>query len=130
MNPRILGVVALMVTGHAHAAALTNWPQFRGPGALGVADHPNLPERWSTNENVAWNIAVPGRGWSSPIVWGERVFVTSAAGDAEMELPKKGLYHGGERREIPKDSHRWLVLAYDLKSGRELWRQEAHRGPP
>ena len=112
------------------AQASANWPQFRGPDALGVADHPNLPERWSTNENVAWKIEIPGRGWSSPIVWGDRVFVTTVVSEGEVESAKKGLYFGGERKEIPKVQHRWLVLCYDLKSGRELWRQEAHRGTP
>lgn len=118
-----------LVTAHA-ASPSPNWPQFRGDGALGVADHPNLPDRWSTNENVAWKIEVPGRGWSSPIVWGNRVFVTTVTSEGEMESPKKGLYFGGERKEIPAAAHRWLVLGYDLKSGREVWRQEAHRGPP
>ena len=112
------------------ASPTANWPQFRGEGALGVADHPNLPDRWSTNENVAWRIEVPGRGWSSPIVWGDRVFLTTVTSEGEMEDPKKGLYFGGERKEIPAAAHRWLVLGYDLKSGREVWRQEAHRGPP
>ena len=107
-----------------------NWPQFRGPGAMGVADHPNLTDRWSTKENVTWQIAVPGRGWSSPIVWGERVLVTTVVSEGEVEPPKKGLYFGGERKEIPKAEHRWLVLCYDLESGRELWRQEAQRGTP
>jgi outer membrane protein assembly factor BamB len=107
-----------------------NWPQFRGPDAAGVADHSNLPGRWSTTENVAWKVEVPGRGWSSPIVWGERVFVTTVVSAGEVEPAKKGLYFGGERKEIPKAEHRWLVLCYDLHSGRELWRQEAHRGTP
>ena len=46
-----------------------NWPQFRGPGSLGVSDNPRLPDQWSTNQNVAWRAAIDGRGWSSPIVW-------------------------------------------------------------
>src|SRR5712691_1012468 len=75
----------------AHAATpATNWPQFRGPGALGVADNSDLPDRWSTNENVAWKIEVPGRGWSSPIVWGDRVFLTAVTSEEEVEPPKKG----------------------------------------
>jgi outer membrane protein assembly factor BamB len=97
---------------------------------MGIADNPDLPDRWSTNENVAWKIEVPGRGWSSPIVWGERVFLTTVASDGEVEPPKKGLYYGGERQEIPQATHRWLVLCLDLKSGREFWRQEAYRGTP
>ena len=112
------------------AFSADHWPQFRGPGALGVAGDAGFPERWSTNENIAWNIDVPGRGWSSPIVWGDRVFVTTVVSDGEMELPKKGLYFGGERKEIPGGTHQWLVLCYDLPSGRELWRREAHRGTP
>ena len=112
------------------ADSSANWPQSRGPGALGTADHPNLPERWSPTENVVWKVEVLGRGWSSPIVWGQRVFVTTVVSDGEVEPAKKGLYFGGERKEIPKAEHRWLVLCYDLKSGREVWRQEAHRGTP
>jgi len=120
-------IVLLLANG---AGPVLNWPQFRGPGALGVADNPNLPERWSTNENVAWKIATPGRGWSSPIVWGDRVFLTTVTSEGPMEDPKKGLYFGGDRKDIPSAVHRWMVMAYDLKTGRELWRQEAHQGPP
>jgi outer membrane protein assembly factor BamB len=111
-------------------APAANWPQFRGSDARGVADHPGLPDRWSTNENVAWKVEVPGRGWSSPIVWGDRVFVTTVVSEGEVEPAKKGLYFGGERKDIPKAEHTWLVLCFDLKSGRQLWRQEAHRGTP
>ncbi len=125
-----VGGLALFVLAAHGATTVSNWPQFRGPGSLGVADNPNLPDRWGTNENVAWKVEVPGRGWSSPIVWGERVFVTTVVSDGEMEAPKKGLYLGGERPEIPQAPHRWLILCFDLPSGRELWRQEAHRGPP
>src|SRR3954469_18145499 len=110
--------------------SVSNWPQFRGPGSLGVTDNPGLPDRWSTNENVAWKIDVAGRGWSSPIVWSNRVFLTTVISDGEMEPPKKGLYFGGERKEVPKDTHHWTVLCLDLNSGRELWRKEAHRGAP
>jgi outer membrane protein assembly factor BamB len=106
------------------------WPQFRGPGSLGVVDIPNLPDRWSTNQNVAWKVDVAGRGWSSPIVWEDRVFLTTVVSEGEIEPPKKGLYFGGDRKDIPKDTHHWLVLCYDLSSGRELWRREAHSGTP
>lgn len=114
----------------APGAELANWPQFRGAGSPGLADHPGLPDRWSTNENVAWRTGVPGRGWSSPIIWGNRVFLTTVISDTELETPKKGLYLGGERKEIPQATNRWLVLGYDLDSGRELWRREAHAGMP
>lgn len=122
-----LFVLFLLVLTHRVAAA-ANWPQFRGPGSLGIADDPNLPDRWSTNQNVAWKIEIPGRGWSSPIVWGNKVYVTTVTSDSAMEPPKKGLYFGGEQKEVPKAEQRWMVLCFDLTSGRELWRQEAHRG--
>jgi outer membrane protein assembly factor BamB len=119
----------LLSSSIAAGDSVANWPQFRGPGSLGVADNANLPERWSTNDNVAWRMEVPGRGWSSPIVWGNRVFVTTVVSPGEMEPAKKGLYFGGERKDIPKGEHRWLVLCYDLHSGKELWHAEAHHGP-
>jgi len=112
------------------ATPSAHWPQFRGSGSVGVAENPDLPDRWTTNENVAWNVTVPGRGWSSPIVWGERVFLTTVTSDGEMEEPKKGLYFGGERKDIPKGAYRWRVLCLDLNSGRELWQREAHSGTP
>src|SRR5687768_11657267 len=67
------------------------WPQFRGPGSTGVAEGRNLPERWSTTENVKWKTAIPGHGWSSPIAWRDRVFVTSVIPVGETEAPRKGL---------------------------------------
>src|SRR6266568_3161973 len=60
-----------------------NWPQFRGPGARGLGASSNLPEHWSATENVAWKAEIPGRGWSSPIVWGDRVFLTTAVSSGE-----------------------------------------------
>lgn len=114
----------------ASASAAENWPQFRGPGARGVAENPALPIRWSTNENVEWKINVPGRGWSCPVIWGDKVFLTTVTSTGEMEAPKKGLYFGGERKEAPRTEHEWLVLCYSLKTGAELWRAKAHSAIP
>ena len=132
-GPPIAGALLVLLLGAAQgleAAPSANWPQFRGPGGLGAADAPRLPDSWGTNENVAWKAEVPGRAWSSPIVWGERVFVTTVVSQGEVEPAKKGLYLGGERKEVPTAEHRWLVLCFDLESGRELWRREAYRGTP
>jgi outer membrane protein assembly factor BamB len=63
-----------MLTG---AAAAAEWPGWRGPRGDGVSDEKNLPLRWSRTDNVAWKVAIPGRGYSSPIVWGDRVFLTT-----------------------------------------------------
>src|SRR5262249_22810579 len=67
------------------AAADTNWPQYRGPHSRGVSSQPNLPDRWSAKENVAWKCEIPGRGWSSPIVWKDRVFLTTVINSGKSE---------------------------------------------
>ncbi|SRR5579871_375806 len=106
-----------------------NWPQFRGPQSLGVAEDPRLPDKWSATENVAWKTEIPGVGWSSPVVWGDRIYVTSVIDSGTLEKPKKGLYFGGER-PASKDEHRWMVYAIDFKSGKIVWEREAHKAVP
>ena len=110
--------------------AQENWPQFRGAQSLGVAANTNLPTVWSTNQNVAWKATIPGMGWSSPIVWGDRIFVTSVFKDGEVEPPKKGLYLGGERPTPSKDSHHWMVYAFDWQTGKQVWERQVHEGSP
>jgi outer membrane protein assembly factor BamB len=129
MPTRWLFAAAMMMLLLAVAAANDQWPQFRGPQSLGVAEDPHLPETWSATENVAWKTEIPGSGWSSPVVWGERIFVTSVISSAEGEKPKKGLYFGGERK-APVDEHRWMVYGVDFKTGKVRWEREVHRGVP
>ncbi len=107
-----------------------NWPQFRGSQSLGVGDDPSLPDTWDTTRNVVWKADIPGRGWSSPIVCGRKVFLTTVASEGKGKAPRKGLYFGGEQAKPPKDVHRWLVYAIDFQSGKVLWEREAHRGVP
>jgi hypothetical protein len=76
-------VIVSVVSAHAqstsaNASADKNWPQFRGSRAGVAVDDARLPDTWSTTENVAWKIDVPGRSWSSPVVWGNHVFVVTA----------------------------------------------------
>ncbi len=107
-----------------------NWPQFRGPAGAGVSPDAAWPDRWSATENVAWTTAVPGRSWSSPVVWGDRVFLTSVVNLGVSESPKKGLYFGGNRPEPPKSEHEWHVLGLDLATGKVAWDRTVHRGVP
>ena len=107
----------------------TNWPQFRGSSA-GVAEDQRTPDEWNTSKNVLWKIDVPGRGWSSPIVWGQRIFLTTVVKDGKFEAPKPGLYFGGERPKPSTDVHHWLVLCLDWKTGKTLWQREVHQGRP
>ena len=77
-----------------------------------------------------WKTDLPGRSWSSPIVWGNRVFLTAVVNLGESEAPKKGLYFGGNRPEPPKTEHRWKVFCLDLATGRMQWERTVHRGAP
>jgi len=113
--------------------AAENWPQFRGPGARGVADNANLPDRWSATENVAWKTEIPGRGWSSPVVWADRVFLTTVVGE-DNPSPPKGKVEGGsafsEHRQQTASERQWEVFCLDLGSGKVLWERLVHRGKP
>lgn len=106
------------------------WSGFRGPGARGVADTSAFPERWSATENVAWKTDIPGRGWSCPVVWGNRIFLTTVCSRGATEPPKKGLYFGGERPTPSSDQHEWWVYCLNLQSGAVLWKQMVHVGKP
>ncbi len=108
-------------------AAEAGWTQFRGPAA-GVAECAGLPESWSSTQNVVWKTDIAGRGWSSPVVAVDRIYLTSVIATASEETPKKGLYFGGNRLEPPPDEHRWVVYCVDWKTGKLLWEREVHRG--
>ena len=78
---------------------------------------------------MVWKVDIPGNGWSSPVVWGDRIFVTSVVSANDEEKPKKGLYFGGERK-ASTDEHRWMDYAIDFKTGKVVWEKEAYRGAP
>ena len=134
-------------------AGPNEWPQFRGPGGAGVADESKLPQQWSVNDNVAWVVDVPGRGWSSPIVWRDRVYVTTAISPGSFKAPSTGIFGNDYAAELAKQglsedevvkrvvsrdieltsesgAIRYLVLALDAKTGKVVWEREAHRGQP
>jgi outer membrane protein assembly factor BamB len=110
--------------------AQNNWPQFRGADAMGFVPGVKLADHWSTTENVAWKTDLPGRGWSSPIVWGDKIFVTTCVNSGQTEEIKKGLYFGGERPKPSEDPHAWKVICLDLNTGSIVWEQTAHEGVP
>jgi outer membrane protein assembly factor BamB len=129
--PAVRGAVLLatviIVTVSTQLAA--QWGQFRGPGAAGIGEGTDLPDTWSATENVKWKVNIPGQGWSSPIAWGDHIFVTSVVPVGEIETPKRGLYLQGER-PAPTIDHRYVVYAIDFNSGSIVWEREVHRGVP
>jgi outer membrane protein assembly factor BamB len=148
-----LAVCVLAALTVATAAGPTDWPQFRGSAGAGIADASKLPTEWSTTKNVAWVVDIPGRAWSSPIVWRERVYLTTAVSKGDFKEPSTGIY-GNEyvaelqkqglpmeeiinrvnKRDIEKtaevDDVRYVVMALDARTGKVLWQQDAHQGKP
>src|SRR5215475_14844801 len=90
----IIQLIILFIASWFAASVSDNdrWPQFRGPQSSGVAEDPQLPDRWSATENVAWKTTIPGLGWSSPIVWDDHIIITSAISSGKEAGPVKGLY--------------------------------------
>src|SRR5260221_7091598 len=103
---RFLAVIVIGASAWAAWAGEANWPQFRGPDASGVAADGNWPETWSLADNVAWKSEIPGMGWSSPIVWGNKVYLTTVVSEGKTKEAKKGLYFGGDQAKPPADPHR------------------------
>src|SRR5262245_53689157 len=92
----------------AAAASTGNWPSFRGLEASGVADGQNLPDTWNvqTGSNVLWRTSIPGLSHSSPIVWGNRLFVTTAVSSNPNATFRPGLYGDGDASE-DRSRQRW-----------------------
>jgi len=144
----------LLCASSPRARGGDTWPQFRGARGAGIADESNLPVQWSATENVAWSVEIPGRGWSSPVVWGKRVFVTSAISPSSFKQPQTGIFGNDYIAELlakglpPAEVNRlsnerdiettkelaadvqWMVYCIDADTGRIEWAREAHKGKP
>ena len=126
---------AIVIASAAVSVGAANWPQWRGPLGQGISDETRLPGEWSPTTHVAWKAAIAGRGHSAPVVWGDRVFVTTAVeGDvvpghgapAHTDGGKPFLHPdsvGVDRRNTLK------VIALDARSGAVVWDQIAYDGP-
>jgi outer membrane protein assembly factor BamB len=108
-----------------------NWPTFRGPEHSGVADNQKLPAQWdaATGANIRWKTAIPGLAHSSPIVWGDRIFVTTAVSSRLDVKFRPGLYGDGDASD-DHSSQQWKVYAIDKKSGKIIWDRVAFEGEP
>jgi outer membrane protein assembly factor BamB len=124
-------LLCLVMQALAAAAPAANWPSFRGQDAAGVAEGQNLPERWDGEKGtgVKWKTRIPGLAHSSPVVWGDRVFVTTAVSGRGEATFRPGLYGDGTASE-DRSVHQWKVYALDKQSGRVLWERTAYEGVP
>lgn len=123
--------IVLLWLASASASTDRNWPSFRGDHAAGVADGIRLPDQWNAveGENIRWKTPIPGLAHSSPVVWNNRVFVTTAIssrGDASF---RPGLYGDGDASD-DRSIHRWNVFALDRLTGKVLWERTAYEGTP
>ncbi len=148
-----LSLVTSAVHGQNMALSPENWPQFRGPNAIPVSDNHHLPNRWSSTENVEWVAEVPGLGWSSPIVWGGKVFVTSTMSDKAMKKPSLGVDFSNEyvaelqaqgvkgeelmrkvterENELPDEIElTYWLFCYHLENGKLVWKTQFFEGSP
>ena len=112
-------------------SAAGSWPSFRGPVASGVSDGQDLPDEWNgeTGQNVLWKASIPGLAHSSPIVWGDRVFVASAISSNADATFRPGLYGDGDASE-DRSTHRWMIYALDKSTGEVLWERVTYEGEP
>ena len=107
-----------------------DWPQYRGPNASGVDGSAAAPQKWDVEkcENMLWKTPIPGLAHSSPILWGDRVYVTTAVQPEKSEL-KVGLY-GDIGSAEDQVKHEWRLLALDQETGKVLWNQVGYAGVP
>ncbi len=113
-------------------AAAQNWPSFRGPVASGVADHQNLPVIWDAahGTNIQWSAVLPGLAHSSPIVWQDHIFVTTAISTGRPDASfKRGLYGEGDASD-DVSPQQWKLICLDRKTGKVLWDRTAYEGVP
>jgi outer membrane protein assembly factor BamB len=129
---RIVRSVAPRVAALPEAGpAAGSWPSFRGPQASGVADGQHLPDRWNVGkgENILWRTAIPGLAHSSPIAWGDRLYVTSAVSTNPAASFKPGLYGDGDASD-DRSRQQWMLFAVDKATGKIAWQRVACEGVP
>jgi len=134
MRPLLFLALAVLLSSAARAEdPLDNWHQWRGPTATGMAPRGNPPLKWDATTNVKWKTAIPGRGASTPIVWGDRIFLLSAV-DTGKEADPKDIPRPDPKLTTktrpPTTYHRWLVLCLDRKTGAVRWQATAAEQVP
>ncbi len=161
-TPKTIAFVALCTTIAFAKAPLDpakQWGQWRGPTANGVAEHGDPPVKWSESENIRWKVQIPGNGLSTPLVWGDVVFLQTAISTDPAEVEKRlveqearqreraerrrsgdrrrdgkggpsGRRGRGMGRSTPSEVHKFVVLALDRNTGKTLWQKTVHEEVP
>jgi outer membrane protein assembly factor BamB len=129
----ILFVPLQALAGDKNPDTLDQWPQWRGPLSTGVAPHGNPPLSWSEDEHIRWKVAIPGKGHSSPIVWDDRVIISTAVEYGEALQPPHAESHGAHDNLSPTRRQKFVVIALNRTDGTILWErtlrdQQPHEG--
>jgi len=107
-----------------------HWPQWRGPLGTGAAADADPPVAWNESKNVRWKIALPGSGHSTPIVWGDRIFVTAAIPFRKLDKPRPDRAPGGHDNLPVTHHYRFVVLAVNRLNGDIIWQEPVHEEVP
>ena len=124
-------LLLLATLAHPGESKTVNWPQFRGPGASGIAEGFETPTKWdaAASRNLKWKTPIPGLGLSSPVIWGEKVFLTTATSDRQKDSLKIGIYH--EIAPVEADGiHEWKLYCINKGTGKIIWERVCHKGVP
>ena len=133
---RRIGLALLFISSLTTAGSAANWPQWRGPDGSGISTEKNLPATWTPTTNIKWKAAIPGRGHSSPIVWGNRIFVTTAVEGDVVPGAKAVTHMAGDKEFLHPDSvganrkHQFKVIALNRETGKIVWESLAWEGTP
>ena len=122
----LLSTNAFSDSGESHR----NWPEWRGPLSTGVAPHAHPPVEWSETKNIRWKIPIPGRGHSTPIVWEDRIFITTALPYGDALDPRYSEAHGTHDNLPVTHPQEFVVLAVGRSDGTILWQRTVHRELP
>ena len=136
IKPILVIIVLSSVVVLTSTAGAANWPQWRGPGGTGVSAEKNLPGEWSPAKNIRWKTPVAGRGHSSPVVWGNKIFLTTAI-EGDVVPGAKAVTHMDDGKVfLHPDSvgadrkHTFKVICLNADTGKILWEQTAFEGTP
>ncbi len=118
------------LAGEKKLDPLYQWAQWRGPLSTGVAPHGDPPIEWAEGKNVRWKVAIPGRGHSTPVVWGDRIFLTTAIPFGDVLEPRHMHAHGAHDNVPARRRQKFVVLAVDRRNGSILWQTTVRTARP
>ena len=127
-------VILIIIQVHSQKTDLDpelQWPSYRGYLARGVLENANLPDTWNveTGDNILWKYRIPGLGLSSPVIWGDKLFLTTAVSKQDDGGFKTGMY--GSIGSVEDESeHEWKIICLDKNSGEPVWEKTAYKGVP